>query len=369
MSLTLALSLIVAAPQATHGYASVAAGRVYYEACGSGPALILLHDGLLHSVVWDDVWPLLCESHHVVRYDRRGSGRSDAATAPFSPEDDLLRVAEQTGIRRAVLVGSSSGAGLALDFALAHPDRVEALVLVGPTVHGMRSSDWFNQRGSAMSAAVAAGNAGAAADLWASDPYQVHGANPAARKKIRDVLLSFPQNLTVAGQFEIRPSPPTVIRLSAIAAPTLLIVGDGDVGDVHAFSGAIQAAVSVVRREVWKDAGHRVQLEQPAALVSRIAAFVKVVERKTVTIAAADLARLAGDYRVGASRVTLAVASGRLVLRQNGEADVPLFAAASSAFFVRTTGTDVTFEQDDAGRAVAMIIVNPGSAPVRCPRL
>jgi len=37
------------------GYLDGAGGHLYYEECGAGRALILLHDGLLHSVVWDDV--------------------------------------------------------------------------------------------------------------------------------------------------------------------------------------------------------------------------------------------------------------------------------------------------------------------------
>jgi hypothetical protein len=57
------------------------------------------------------------------------------------------------------------------------------------------------------------------------------------------------------------------------------------------------------------------------------------------------------------------------VLQLNGDADVPLFAATTSDFFVRTIGTDVRFEQDAAGHTVAMIISNAGGAPVRCPRI
>src|SRR5216684_7516611 len=86
---------------ATEGYFDVAGGRLYYQECGSGTAVILLHDGLLHSVVWDAMWPGLCARHHVVRYDRRGYGRSDAAKAPFSPEEDLSRLMQHAKVDRA----------------------------------------------------------------------------------------------------------------------------------------------------------------------------------------------------------------------------------------------------------------------------
>ena len=121
---------------ASEGYLNVDGGRLYYEESGTGPALILLHDGLLHSVVWDDMWPGLCAKYHVIRYDRRGYGRSDAAKARFSPEEDLLQLMRHAKMERAVLVGCSSGSALAIDFALAHPHRISKLVLVGSAIGG-----------------------------------------------------------------------------------------------------------------------------------------------------------------------------------------------------------------------------------------
>ncbi len=145
-------ALLLAQASRAGQYLPVANGRLYYEECGSVRRSFSLHDGLLHSVVWDGMFPALCGKYHVVRYDRRGYGRSDAAKAPFSPEQDLLQLMDHASIGRAVLAASSSGSALALDFAIAHPDRVEALFLIGPVVHGMRSSDYFLQRGNAANA-------------------------------------------------------------------------------------------------------------------------------------------------------------------------------------------------------------------------
>ncbi len=106
------------------------AEKFTYEECGSGPAaVILLHDQWLHSVTWDDEWRPLCAKYHAVRYDRRGYGKSEAAKAAYSPADDLLAVINDRKIQRAVLVGSSTGAGVSLDFALAHPELVRRIVL------------------------------------------------------------------------------------------------------------------------------------------------------------------------------------------------------------------------------------------------
>lgn len=351
------------------GYVDVPGGKLYFEQCGAGSSVVLLHDGLLHSVVWDDMWPALCSQYHVVRYDRRGYGKSEAANAPFSPVDDLLRVMQETNIQRATLVGCSSGTALATDFALAHPARVVALFLIGPVVHGMRSSDYFLQRGNTASAPLANNDVRAAAENWSKDPFQITGDRPGARQKIFETLAANPQNFNVPGQFEIRPAPPTVGRLGEVQAPTLVIVGDHDIADVHAFAGALQAAVPVVRREVWPDDGHLIPLEKPTELVGRLHGFIQLAERKTVSVPLATLQRYKGHYAFGTATATVALKGGRLILQLNGDADVPLFADSASTFFVRTTGTTVRFDRSKGGNAAAMILQSPGANPIRCPRM
>jgi 3-oxoadipate enol-lactonase len=130
-------------------FAQVSGVKLYHEECNdtASISIVPLHDGLLHSVTWDDVWEPLCAKFHVLRYDRRGYGRSDAASAPYVPEEDLFQLMRLAKMDRAIIVGSSSGAGLALDFALAHPDMTEGLFLIGPVVHGMPGSAYFLERG------------------------------------------------------------------------------------------------------------------------------------------------------------------------------------------------------------------------------
>jgi hypothetical protein len=80
--------------QATGDYLDLDGSKIYYEQCGSGPTIVLLHDGLVHAVTWDGVWDSLCGKLHVVRYDRRGYGRSDSPKASFSPVDDLYKLVQ-----------------------------------------------------------------------------------------------------------------------------------------------------------------------------------------------------------------------------------------------------------------------------------
>jgi len=72
------------AKSATGAFVQVKGDQLYYEECGTGPeAVILLHDGVANSAVWDDVWPSFCARFHTLRYDRRGYGRSPETKAPY----------------------------------------------------------------------------------------------------------------------------------------------------------------------------------------------------------------------------------------------------------------------------------------------
>lgn len=251
-------------------YADVEGGRLFYETCGSGPrTLVLLHDGVLHAATWDAVWPALCKRFRVVRYDRRGFGRSAAATTPYAPTDDLGAVMKAAGVGRAVLVGSSAGSGIAVDYALKQPDAVKRLVLVGPFVSGFPLSQHFIDRGTAIGQALARGDAMTAInDRWILAP-----GHDEARRRLLGLLMANPQDVTHADRQ--RPAPPAMPRLSGLRKPVLLIVGEDDIPDVQAQAGALEALVPGARRVVVKDAGHLVSLEQPERLSDLISAFAE----------------------------------------------------------------------------------------------
>lgn len=351
-------------------FAQVSQVKLYYEECNAGAPIniVLLHDGLLHSVTWDDVWVPLCAKYHVLRYDRRGYGRSDAATAPFAPEDDLFQLMHVAKMDRAIIVGNSSGAGLALDFALAHPGMTEGLFLIGPVVHGMSSSAYFLDRGNRANAPLAQNDFKGAAENWSRDPYLISGPNPEAREKLFDALALSPRNLKTGGQFETHPAPPTVLRLAQIQAPTLVLIGDSDIADVIAYGGAIEAALPIVSFEVWKNCGHLIQLEKPAELVARFQRFAALADRGEATVSAAELSELAGKYKFSDRSIAISLKNGRLWLGLPDTPDKPLFAASNSRFFVRTTETEFQFERDSARKVAKLVIFNADGNKIECPR-
>ena len=345
------LALLLASNAANEGrFLDVAGSRLYYEECGSGPPVVLLHDGLAHSVTWDFVWPLLCKGHRVLRYDRRGMGRSDPPKAPFIPAEDLHALLADRKIASATLVGSSSGAGLALDYAFRHPAEVERLVLVGPVVHGMASSDHFTARGARNSAPLSRGDVRAAARNWADDRYQLGPGSAAARRFLFRTLAANPQDLLYKGDLELRFAVPAAARMGEVRAPALILVGEHDIPDVQAYAGAIELGVWGSRREVVSGAGHLVQLEKPEWLAAAIERFIQ--ETPAAVAPETELQACAGTYanlmygRPG----QFLVESGRLVLRVPTERDLPLFPAGGAAFYaIVRGGLRFEFVKDEAG--------------------
>ena len=115
----------------------VAGGSIAYEELGAGRGLLLLHEGIADRRMWNREFPLLAQTHHVVRYDLRGYGASPPANSKYSPVRDLNSLLDHLKLETAVIVGPSVGGKIAIDFALAHPARVAALFLVAPGYSGM----------------------------------------------------------------------------------------------------------------------------------------------------------------------------------------------------------------------------------------
>jgi 3-oxoadipate enol-lactonase len=254
-------------------FVAVDGGRLYTEECGSGPdALLLIHDGVVHSAVWDAVWPSFCKRFHTIRYDRRGYGKSPATTAWYSETDDVAAVLRHAGVKQTTVIGSSHGGEVSIDFTLAHPDMVKRLVLVGAVVGGFSYTEHFITRNSTNSALFRKGDIPGGIKAWSNDRYLIAPGNDAARQQLLALLLANPQDMTHSDQ--AIPPKPALGRLGEIRVPTLVLVGDADIPDVHAHAGAIEAGIRNARRIVIPGVGHIMYLEKPDVFVRTVMAFL-----------------------------------------------------------------------------------------------
>ena len=255
-------------------FLEVDGAKLYYEQCGSAAqAVVLVHDGVLDSAVWDDVWPEFCKHFRTIRYDRRGYGRSPVATQGHYATDDLAAILHHLKLKRVAIVGSSHGGEVSINFTLDHPEMGEQLVLIGAVVGGMPYSKHFLERGDALGKPLEKGDIKGAIAAACKDKYLTAPGSDAARKRMADILLANPQDLSHP-ELEL-PVKPALPRLGEIHIPTLLLTGDADIPDVHAHAGAIEAGIPRARRIVINDVGHLMYLEKPAEFSRIVIAFLE----------------------------------------------------------------------------------------------
>ena len=104
-----------------------------HEWPGTGPAIVCIHGLTANHVCWLSMVDLLAGKHRLIGYDLRGRGDSDKPPTGYSLDQhgrDLLALLDHFGLKKAVLMGHSLGAHIALKFSVAHPERVSKLVLV-----------------------------------------------------------------------------------------------------------------------------------------------------------------------------------------------------------------------------------------------
>jgi pimeloyl-ACP methyl ester carboxylesterase len=104
-----------------------------HEWPGRGPALVAIHGLTANHTCWASVAAALAPDYRVIAYDLRGRGESDKPASGYSLAvhgEDLAGFLDHFGLRRAVLIGHSLGAAIALRFAVTQPRRVARLVLV-----------------------------------------------------------------------------------------------------------------------------------------------------------------------------------------------------------------------------------------------
>lgn len=281
LACTLALSL---AGLARAEMAAVDGGQIYYETCGpkagDSPdkkvgAIVLIHDGVINSASFDDIWPMLCRDFRVVRYDRRGYGRSPAAKAPYSPQDDLAAVMRAAEMDHASLAGFSFGGGLAVSYAILHPEQVDRLVIAGAAINGFQVSRHFTDRNMHIGLPMIFGNFGGVIANARKDPWVIAPGHGAAKDRAVALIKASPQDFHHQIHDPIRPWPSDLKRMPDLQLPTLIMTGEWDIPDVHAMAGAAQVLIPGSKRIVVKDAGHLMQLEHPKEVAELIGDFVR----------------------------------------------------------------------------------------------
>jgi pimeloyl-ACP methyl ester carboxylesterase len=244
--------------------------RLWYDESGTGPAVLLLHGGLGDSELWEPVVPFLAERFRTIRTDLRFYGRSTGPAVPWSWEEDVVGVLDALGLERAALVGLSFGGKLALDVALAHPERLWAVAGVAPGLGGHDARAYSEEQDARYEAADAEGDLAAALEIdlevWAP---------LGADDRIRRLWHATPEaNPLPDGLEPVSPDgPPARERLGGLAVPTLIVTASHDPAGMREI-GPLVAREAPDARHVELDSDHYLTLREPELLSGVLLEFL-----------------------------------------------------------------------------------------------
>lgn len=256
-------------------FVTVPDGQIYYESAGAGPPVVLLHGFSLDTRMWDAQMAVLTQTYTVIRYDRRGFGRSSLPVAPYSHVADLHMLLEHLQISRTALVGLSRGASVALEFTLTHATQVEKLVLVDSVLGGYHWSDEYRALDktvweTARTESIVAGKA-----AWIAHPIFVPALEqPAVSESFRAMVNDYTGWHFLNRDLDQRLEPPAAQRLHEIHCPTLIVVGERDLPDFQRIADLLHAGIAGAQKVVLPGVGHLASMEAAARFTELVGAFL-----------------------------------------------------------------------------------------------
>ena len=251
------------------------------EWSGQGDALMFLHAGVADRRMWRPQMAALQKQYQTIAYDRRGFGETTTVDEAFSHVEDLRTVLSQRGIATVSLIGCSQGGRIAIDFALAYPQQVKALVLIAPAVSGAPTPESFPPEIATLMASLDEADEAddlekvnaIEANLWLDGPMSPAGRVGGTLRELfldmNGIALNMPeltQEQEPASAYE---------KLSALSLPTLVIWGELDFPLVKEKCQYLLVNLPTARGVEVPDTAHLANLEKPAFINELIRDFLR----------------------------------------------------------------------------------------------
>ena len=263
----------------------------FYEDTGDGPVVVLVHGHSLDLRMWKyQVGPLVDMGYRVIRYDVRGHGRSMVTPSGYTWDNysqDLTELLDRLNVEKPAeeplavdsvhVVGLSMGGGIALKFALDHPERVLSLTLVDSTLPGFGYSEEFAASIRALREAVAVeGKEAAFARLWLNNAmFDGVRRYPERFAEVVEMVAGFQAaEYLVGSETPGYVQPDLAARLGEVTAPTLVVAGQDDIPDFVIIATLMEANIPGARRVELAGCGQLPPMEDPVAFNRTLLEFL-----------------------------------------------------------------------------------------------
>ncbi|WP_128981007.1 alpha/beta fold hydrolase [Streptomyces roseicoloratus] len=292
---------MASAPHTSATFTAPDGTRLAHRLAGSGDPLLCVPGGPADSAYLGDLGGLATH-RTLVLPDLRGTGRSPRPADPAGYRcdrlvDDIEALRAHLGLERVDLLGHSAGANIAAQYAARYPHRVARLALVTPGLRAVgvditgdarlglarrrAHEPWFPAAFAALRA-INSGNGGTDADWEAVAPFRYGRWDEAAR---RHEVASRPDNpeavagFGAGGAFGPDRIHATRAALATLPAPVLLLAGEFDLNSPPGAVAELAGLVSHAVLRVQPGAGHYPWLDDPAAFVASVTAFLDGASR------------------------------------------------------------------------------------------
>ncbi len=259
---------------------------LFYQESGSGSPVLMLPGLGADHMAWGYQALKLQAHFRCIRIDNRDVGRSDRATAPYTIRDmaqDTVELLDALEINSAHVVGWSMGSAIAQELVLHHPERVRSLSLVATYHEGdPRADDRFHAMAEVRKAM------GMQMFMRLSYPgsftyraYERPGFIEGMMQRALDNQYGQEQE-AYERQVQATLTHNTAGRLSNIACPTLVLVGDEDIlTPLERFARPIAGEIPNAVLRVIPEVGHALVWEQPDAVSEALLEFLMSVALET----------------------------------------------------------------------------------------
>jgi len=264
-------------------FASSGRAQLAYDSAGGGDGadVLLIHAGVNDRRSWHHVVERLCSRHRCIAFDARGYGDTEYEREDgWSPVSDAVAVLDAAALERPVVVACSMGGQTAIDLALAYPDRVAGLVLIGTAIRGAPYPELHDGPTAELNARIEAADRAGDLDevarleawLWLDGPGAAEGrVGGHARELFLDMNRRALRAQDPGEQAELSAAWP---RLGDIAIPTLVMIGRLDAQDIQAIAEPAAAMIPGAQLRFLDGVAHVPHLEADPTTLNDIAAFV-----------------------------------------------------------------------------------------------
>lgn len=256
-------------------FADIAGAKLYWKLEGEGtaPPLVLLNSIGTDMDLWDDCLPALRSHHRILRIDTRGHGASNVPAGDYSMAGlaaDVLAVMDAAGLEHASVAGVSLGGMIAMEMALASPERITGVALIC-TSATMDSAAWSDRV-----TTVRDGGMMAIADVVMSRFFspQFMVERPDRVATIRRQLLGMDLHGYAGCAAAIRDMD-LAARLAFMACPALVVTGTRDTSTPLDPHGEFLLSTIPDATHVALESAHLAPFEAPEALGNALLSFHK----------------------------------------------------------------------------------------------